>query len=60
MPPDVFNLFATRDLTACSAQEVTADEVQKASQELLRLFTEIERGQYSIDQVALPSMRAQQ
>lgn len=57
MPPDIFNLFATRELTTCAAQDVNADAVHKASQELLRLFTEIERGQYSIEQVALPSMQ---
>jgi hypothetical protein len=58
VPPDVFNLFATRDLAEGSVQEVTADRVRVATQELLRLFAEIEAGHYSIRQVALPAQRA--
>lgn len=54
LPPDVFNLFATRDLTACSAPDVTVERVTSARTELLRLFADIERGRYSIEQVALP------
>lgn len=55
VPPDVFNLFATRDLTTCPAQDVTAAAVEKARIELLRLFPQIEEGRYSIRQVALPA-----
>jgi hypothetical protein len=57
LPPDVFNLVATKELTTCSWQEVTRARIESATSELLRLFAEVEDGQYSIEQVALPSQR---
>ena len=54
VPPDVFNLFATRELTTCDPNLVTEEAIGKSRAELLRLFAEIEAGRYAISQVALP------
>jgi hypothetical protein len=58
VPPDVFNLFATRELTTCAGQGVTPNAIEKATQELLARFAEIEAGLHSIQEVALPAQRA--
>src|SRR6266545_5295575 len=57
VPPDVFNLFATRDLTRCAPNEVMPDRIRDSTSELLRLFAEIEDSRYSIRQVALSGQR---
>jgi len=57
VPPDVFNLFAARELTTCQPNELTQERSEASRLELLRLFAEIEDGRYSIEQVALPGQR---
>lgn len=49
VPPNVFGLTATRDLSECNPTEVEkGDRIGKARTELLVLFARIERGEYSI------------
>jgi hypothetical protein len=59
MPPDVFILFCTRDLTTCSPDEITRDQIDKARGELLTLFARIDDNEFSIRQVAPQSLRAE-
>jgi hypothetical protein len=58
LPVDAFILFGTKALTECSPSEVQQQQLDKAQEELLRLFAAIVDGEYSIRQVALPSVRA--
>jgi hypothetical protein len=59
LPPNVFNLFVTEELATCTSDKVTREKIDTASQELLRLFAEIDDGKYSIRQVAPTSLRAE-
>ena len=59
MPPDEFNLFSTEALTTKLWGSLEDDDFVSARTEQLRLFTDIEDGTYSIDQVALRSIRAE-
>ena len=59
LPPDVFNLYATRELTKCPPQEVTARQMDKARDKLLTLFARIDNGEFSVRQVAPRSIGAE-
>jgi hypothetical protein len=59
-PPDVFNLFASRDLAACRPDEVTRVRTENVCVELLRCFAELEAGWYTIDNVVAPGQRVDQ
>jgi hypothetical protein len=61
LPPDEFNLFATEALTTAEPLDIANDKqhIEKATSEQLRLFADIEDGNYSIRQVAGRSVRAE-
>lgn len=57
LPPDVFNLFRTRDLSTCDINGITRQGIDESTTELLRFFADVEDGKYSIRQARLLAQR---